>query len=70
MNKYGFSITFGLNNHDQRLSCDLGGAIGIGSSIGGGHEINGADVWFSLLFALMQFKVFLVNAITIMSCSM
>jgi hypothetical protein len=42
----------------------------IGSSIRGGHETSGAGAWFPLPFTLMQFKVFLMNAITIMLCSM
>jgi hypothetical protein len=51
-------------DHDQKLHFDSEGATKIGSSIGGGHETGEASVWFSLLIALMQFKVILVNAIT------
>jgi hypothetical protein len=48
------------------MNMDSGGVTMIGSSVGGGHETGEAGAWFSLLFALMQFKYFfLVNAITI-----
>ena len=52
-------------NHNQKLSCDSRGATRIGSSVRGGHETGGAGAWFSLLFALIQFKILLVNEITI-----
>jgi hypothetical protein len=54
-----------LKEHNQKLPCDSGGATRIGSSVRGGHETGGAGAWFSFLFALKQFKILLVNAITI-----
>jgi len=65
MNEYGFSIISAWRNHNQKLPCDSGGATRIGSSIRGGHETGGVGAWFSLLFALIQFKIPLVNATTI-----
>ena len=65
MNEYGFSIISAWRNHNQKLPCDSGGATRIGSSVRGSHETGRAGAWFSLLFALMEFKVFMVNAITI-----
>jgi hypothetical protein len=65
MNEYGFSIISAWRNHNQKLSCDSGGATRIGSSVRGGHETGGAGAWFSLLFTLIQFKILLVIAITI-----
>jgi len=65
MNKYEFSIISAWRNHNQKLPCDSGWATRIGSSVRGGHETGGAGAWFSLLFALIQFKILLVNAITI-----
>jgi hypothetical protein len=37
----------------------------IGSSVRGSHETGGVGAWFSLPFALIQFKILLVNAIAI-----
>ena len=65
MDEYGFSIISAWRNHNQKLPCDSRGATGIGSSVRGGHEIGKAGAWFSLLFALIQFKILLVNAIII-----
>jgi len=65
MNEYGFSIISAWRNHNKKLSCDSGGATRIGASVRGGHETGKAGAWFSLLFALLQFKILLVNAITI-----
>jgi hypothetical protein len=65
MNEYGFFIISVWRNHNQKLPCDSRGATRIESSIRGGHETGGAGAWFSLLFALIQFKILLVNAITI-----
>jgi len=65
MNEYGFSIISAWRNHNQKLSCDSGGATKIGFSVRGGHETSRVGAWFSLLFALIQFQILLVNAITI-----
>jgi len=65
MNEYEFSLISAWRNNNQKLPCDSVGATRIGSSVRGGHETSGAGVWFSLLFALIQFKILLVNAITI-----
>jgi hypothetical protein len=65
INEYGFSIISAWRNHNKKLPCDSGGATKIGSSVKGGHETGESGVWFSLLFALIQFKILLVNAITI-----
>jgi hypothetical protein len=65
MNEYEFSIISAWRNHNQKLPCDLGGATKIGSSVREGRETGKAGAWFSLLFALLQFKILLVNAIII-----
>ena len=65
MNEYGFSIISAWRNHNHKLPCDSGGATRIGFFVRGGHETGGAGAWFSLFFALIQFKILLVNAITI-----
>jgi hypothetical protein len=65
MNEYGFSIILAWRNNNQKLPCDSGGATKIGSSVRGGHETGGSGVWFSFLFALIKFKILLMNAITI-----
>jgi hypothetical protein len=65
MNEYEFSIISAWRNHNQKLPCDLGGATRIGSSVREGHDTGGVGAWFPLLFALIQFKNLLVNAITI-----
>jgi len=65
MDEYGFFIISAWRNHNQKLSCDSGGATRIGSSVRGGHEAGKAGAWFSLLFALIQFKILLVNVIII-----
>ena len=65
MDEYEFSIILAWRNHNQKLPCDSGGTTRVGSSVRGGHETSEVDAWFSLLFALIQFKILLVNAITI-----
>jgi hypothetical protein len=65
MKEYGFFMISAWRNHNKKLPSDSGGATRIGSFVRGGHETGGAGVWFSLLFALIQFKILLVNAITI-----
>jgi hypothetical protein len=65
MNEYEFSIKSAWRNNNQKLPCDSEGATRIGSSVWGSHETGGVGAWFSLLFALIQFKILLVNAITI-----
>jgi hypothetical protein len=65
MNEYGFSIISAWRNHNRKLPCDSGGATRIRSSVRGGCETGEAGEWFSLLFALIQFKILLVNAIII-----
>jgi hypothetical protein len=65
MNEYGFSIISAWRNNNQKLPCDSGRATKIRSFVRGGHETGGAGAWFPLIFALIQFKILLVNAITI-----
>jgi len=65
MNEYGFSIISAWRNHNQKLPCDSGWATKIGSSVRGGRETGKASAWFSLLLVVIQFKILLVNAITI-----
>jgi len=68
MDEYEFSILSAWKNHNQnnkKLPCDSGGATRIGSSVRGGCETGEAGAWFSLLFALIQFRILLVNAIII-----
>jgi hypothetical protein len=67
VNEYGFSITFSLKGSWPKTSLCSGGITRIRSSAGGGHKASEAGASFSLLFALMQFNVLLVNAKTINS---
>jgi hypothetical protein len=65
MDEYGFFIISASRNHNQKLPCDSGGATKIRSSVRGGRETGEAGALFSLLFALIQFKILLVNVIII-----
>jgi hypothetical protein len=65
MYEYEFSIISAWRNHNQKIPCDSGVVTRIESSVRGGHKTGKAGAWFSLLFALIQFKILLVNAIII-----
>jgi hypothetical protein len=65
MDEYGFSIISAWRNHNQKLPYDSEGATKIGSSVRGGSETGEAGAWFSLIFAIIQFKILLVNVIII-----
>jgi hypothetical protein len=65
LNEYGFSITLDLKESWPKTSLWFRKSDQDWIFCWGGHETDGEGAWFSLLFALRQFKVLLVNAITI-----
>jgi hypothetical protein len=65
LNEYGFSITLDLKESWPKTSLWFRKSDQDWIFCWGGHETGREGAWFSLLFALKQFKVLLVNAITI-----